>query len=308
MEKYSDLFYKSRIYHGVSTNAAAFLSTTSSRRLCFSTVSGKYPDFIHVQAGGSLTFETPCSFEQLPLPSYILILVESGTGLVTLGNISISLAKDSLLLISPESPVRFQVTEAPVACSIYHLCGTPLDRYAEELFSGGLLYHTVQEIPALIKSPLASATGFIEHEDSYSIFYLSSLFHRLFTYLLQPKQDQIPGRKKLSPETARMKSIFETRYMENISLELMAQELNMDYYRLCRIFSREIGTSPIHYLNGVRIEKSMLLLTSTNYTIHEIGSLVGIDNTTHYINLFKKNTGITPLQFRQQYQSTVPIV
>jgi len=51
----------------------------------------------------------------------------------------------------------------------------------------------------------------------------------------------------------------------------------------------------------VRINEAKHMLRFTNLTIHEIGSAVGIDNTTHFINLFKKNAGITPLQFRQKH-------
>ena len=41
------------------------------------------------------------------------------------------------------------------------------------------------------------------------------------------------------------------------------------------------------------------ILTRLNDTIREVSAAVGIENTTHFINLFKKDAGITPLQFRQ---------
>lgn len=45
------------------------------------------------------------------------------------------------------------------------------------------------------------------------------------------------------------------------------------------------------------------LLESTNLRIHEVGSAVGIDNTTHFINLFKSLTGLTPQAYRDGYLS-----
>ena len=51
--------------------------------------------------------------------------------------------------------------------------------------------------------------------------------------------------------------------------------------------------------NHKRIEEAKKLLLTTNDTIHEIGSKVGIHNTNHFINLFKRETGATPLAFKQ---------
>lgn len=62
---------------------------------------------------------------------------------------------------------------------------------------------------------------------------------------------------------------------------------------------RTIGVPPIQYLNRVRLKAARTLLRTTTLTIREVSAAVGIENTTHFINLFKKDAGITPLQFRQ---------
>lgn len=69
--------------------------------------------------------------------------------------------------------------------------------------------------------------------------------------------------------------------------------------RICREFSKYYGVSPIQYLNHRRMEAAKKLLLTTDETIHEIGSMVGIHNTNHFINLFKRETGATPLVFKQ---------
>ena len=52
-------------------------------------------------------------------------------------------------------------------------------------------------------------------------------------------------------------------------------------------------------LNRIRLKAARTLLRTTTLTIREVSAAVGIENTTHFINLFKKDAGITPLQFRQ---------
>ena len=53
-------------------------------------------------------------------------------------------------------------------------------------------------------------------------------------------------------------------------------------------FSAAFHTSPLQYLQEKKIEAAKSLLLSTDDPIHEVGSMVGIDNTNHFIHLFKK--------------------
>ena len=79
-----------------------------------------------------------------------------------------------------------------------------------------------------------------------------------------------------------MKEIFDTDYAHSHSLAALESSLGVSRYRLCHDFSDCIGVPPIQYLNRVRLKAARTLL-----------------RTTHFINLFKKDAGITPLQFRQ---------
>lgn len=61
-------------------------------------------------------------------------------------------------------------------------------------------------------------------------------------------------------------------------------------------------TSVNHLCAISTVAGSMLpkrLLLTTDLSVHEVGSQVGIENTNHFINLFKKDTGTTPLSFKQ---------
>ena len=93
--------------------------------------------------------------------------------------------------------------------------------------------------------------------------------------------------------------IYFTQYGENYSLDELENTYSVSKYRICREFSKYYGASPVQYLNHKRIEEAKKLLLTTNDTIHEIGSKVGIHNTNHFINLFKRETGATPLAFKQ---------
>ncbi|MFR7401455.1 MAG: helix-turn-helix transcriptional regulator [Waltera sp.] len=81
--------------------------------------------------------------------------------------------------------------------------------------------------------------------------------------------------------------------------------MGISRYRLCREFSATFHTSPLQYLQGKKIEAAKSLLLSTDNPIHEVGAMVGIDNTNHFIHLFKKHTGVTPFVYRQNAPQSI---
>ena len=96
-----------------------------------------------------------------------------------------------------------------------------------------------------------------------------------------------------------MKKCFDYSYAENYTLQDFEDQLQISKYRLCREFSAHFKMSPLQYLNQKRIDEAKNLLCTTNVPIHEVGTAVGIDNTNHFINLFKRETGLTPNVYRQ---------
>lgn len=90
--------------------------------------------------------------------------------------------------------------------------------------------------------------------------------------------------------------------MNPFNLQDLENSYHISKYRICREFAAAFGKPPLRYLNDVRIEAAKNLLLSGDKRIHEIAAEVGIENTTHFINLFKQRTGVTPLAYRELNQ------
>lgn len=75
--------------------------------------------------------------------------------------------------------------------------------------------------------------------------------------------------------------------------------LNPDYFS--RIFKEQIKLRPLEYIQNKRIERAQLLLTTTNYSLQEIASLVGLANISYFNRLFMKLSGQTPSAYRKAY-------
>lgn len=125
------------------------------------------------------------------------------------------------------------------------------------------------------------------------------LCHMLLTGMLSrlALEYMLPG-KKAPSYLADMKSELETRYYEAHTLAEFEEKYRINRYRLCREFKSHYQTPPLQYLHRIRIQSAKSLLAETNLKIHEISYEVGYENVNHFIAHFKKNTGMTPTEYR----------
>jgi two-component system response regulator YesN len=89
-------------------------------------------------------------------------------------------------------------------------------------------------------------------------------------------------------------------YPENITLENIAPLFGYNSSYLGKIFSKRMGVNFNTYLDGIRIEHSKQLLLADKTQVYKIAELVGYRNVDYFHIKFKKNTGITPAEFRRQ--------
>ena len=87
-------------------------------------------------------------------------------------------------------------------------------------------------------------------------------------------------------------------YSEDISINTLAELCDYSEYHFMRFFKKHIGLTCIQYINNLRLEKSSILLTSTNNAIMDISLEVGFDNLSYFNKLFKRKYNLTPKEFR----------
>lgn len=90
-------------------------------------------------------------------------------------------------------------------------------------------------------------------------------------------------------------------FHEQISLEDLSKRFHMNKYHFLRQFKRYVGQTPNEFLIQTRLNKAKELLRTTDLGIGNIGLSVGIPNTSHFINLFKKHEMMTPASYRQSW-------
>ena len=98
---------------------------------------------------------------------------------------------------------------------------------------------------------------------------------------------------------SRAVSYMSTNYMHKITLEDVAAYSSISPSYLSKIFKEEMKTNFNNYLNTIRIDKSRILLSSDRLTIAEISGLVGFADQSYFNKVFRRLTGTTPKQYRQ---------
>lgn len=112
------------------------------------------------------------------------------------------------------------------------------------------------------------------------------------------RQNQLGSQKDI---IMALKEYAEVHYHQDISMKELAEDvffLNPTY--LSHMFAEKTGISYSAYIRQVRIGKAKQLLTDGRYSITEIASLSGYNDTSQFIRVFKQEMGTTPKKYRER--------
>ncbi len=87
---------------------------------------------------------------------------------------------------------------------------------------------------------------------------------------------------------------------QDLSLEAIANAVDMSQYYFARLFKQSMGIAPYQYLLQQRVERAKQLLVTTSLSIAQIAHQVGFSNQSQLTLQFRKFTGTTPLNYRRQ--------
>lgn len=93
---------------------------------------------------------------------------------------------------------------------------------------------------------------------------------------------------------------IEEHYRENLSIPQIAKAVSVNPVYLNKLFKLSTGKTISEYLNYYRIEASKSLLLGPDATVASVSAGLGYNDVRSFIRFFKKFTGVTPKDFRQQ--------
>ncbi len=86
-----------------------------------------------------------------------------------------------------------------------------------------------------------------------------------------------------------------------ITVSELSANANMSEASFYRLFKKQVGNSPIKYLNNYRLSLAADMLVNTKLSIQAISEAVGIADSVYFNKLFKRNYQMPPSEYRKVY-------
>lgn len=155
----------------------------------------------------------------------------------------------------------------------------------------------IYKIGVLLKSEL-------ESNGIGSRLYADSLFTALAVNLLRRYSTRKPAVRDFTGGLPKRKLQQAMEYIhehlnEDLSLREIAALLQMSPNYFTSLFKQSTGLSAHQYVIQCRIEKAKRLLAKPDLSIIEVSQQVGFQSQSHFINVFRKQIGMTPKTYRK---------
>ena len=233
-----------------------------------------------------------------PFTELFYVLNGSGNFLTPLGQISIS--QNDLIIVNPQTE-HTEVSSAshPLEYIVMSISG--ISFVNKENPHPYVLMNFKDEKKEVLQYLNAMVDEATKQQADYELI-CHNLLEILIVKLLRQQSFSVETSEnnQTPKDIALVKHYIETNYQQKITLEHLAELTHLNRYYIAHSFKKEVGSSPIDYLNNIRIKESCVLLTTTNYSITQIAAIVGFSNQSYFSEMFKKRMGISPSDYRKQ--------
>ncbi len=232
---------------------------------------------------------------------YIIHFIKSGKGSLLLNNQKYELCENDAFLIRPNQLAIYTAdSHNPWEYCYFAFSGESSELILENtLFAGGAV--CIKNVnPDLYEYVLSITDKFKSSE--YSLFSAFSCFLKLFDFV-HSVSNASDNKTIVNGFDNTLKRYIDQNYYKNLTVNSLASEFGYSRTHLLRLFKNKTGLSIEQYIIVARITNGKRLIENTELGLCEIASLVGYDNYSAFFKAFKKEIGISPLKYRQQYKS-----
>ena len=135
-----------------------------------------------------------------------------------------------------------------------------------------------------------------------SVHQIVYAFYQLLVSVVEWKQspDSLGSRQYFQEYISIALAYIQTHLNEELSISKIAEQVHLNQVYFGRLFKNVMKMSFNRYLQNLRIEEAKKMLVEDKSTITEICDKVGIANPSYFSQLFKKNTGMMPSEYKRR--------
>ncbi len=239
------------------------------------------------------------------LDEFQIIYISKGDGIFESASCEKTVVKEgTVLLLFPGEWHRFKPNEQTGWDEYWVGCkGTIIENLVHQHFiarQNALLTIGIHDNVIHLFTQIIEKT--IEEKTGYQPFVSGMVLHLLGQIYSLTKQRSFQPEDNTECIINKARVIFRTSIDEHISMERVAEQLNVSYAWFRKAFKSYTGIAPNQYLLQLKIEKAKLLLTDKTKTIKEIAFILSFESAFYFSKLFKEKTGVSPEQYRKNLE------
>lgn len=132
---------------------------------------------------------------------------------------------------------------------------------------------------------------------------IQPLLETLYRYCTAIASDMVNRRTDIDSTIVEIQKYIEQHFSEQITLKSLESLFHLSGSYISVMFKRITGTGINQYLRHLRLDHAVRLISSTDFKLSEICEKSGYTNYVHFSKEFKKYTGVSPTDYRQQRSS-----
>ncbi|MBI9018663.1 MAG: helix-turn-helix transcriptional regulator [Phycisphaerae bacterium] len=242
---------------------------------------------------------------------YHLVLYTYGHGSYLKNSQKHPVQQGSLVIISPGQPHDFVTCQSTTIYSeITFSYETKDGQVLEVPFNDLLALHTAVNISLFDHIILSEHNmGFLNDlfmnltktaldSTLTSPYHVHRILAQILDFIVQISGGK-PNQTSLTELASYAKNYIDMHYTETISVDQLADKVNMSRSHFFRVFKKQLDITPQAYQQNLRLQAAKTLLRVTSLSSKQVASRVGYDNIYLFQRLFKKHIGMTPIQYRK---------
>ncbi|MFD1776240.1 helix-turn-helix transcriptional regulator [Paenibacillus rhizophilus] len=200
----------------------------------------------------------------------------------------------------------FHFTEETITFDIKFSLAEEFAKYiANYDWSGGLAFNNIAQFKELFR---LSSINLKETHDLLP-FRIDVGYKGVLLEIVQDRNSQNSNPQITTPVTETDEGYPMVQYLKQnlsskINLEEMAEYFNFNSHYLIELFKKNLGTTPMQYLQALRLEKAKEYLEFTSYSVSEIAELIGL-TPQYFSRLCMERLGMSPSKIREQMRTVV---
>ena len=106
--------------------------------------------------------------------------------------------------------------------------------------------------------------------------------------------------------TERQREFFDLYYNEDLSLSQISDVTGYNPTYLSRLFKEQTGETLIRYITRKRMDHITMLMKDPQLSMQQIMESAGFTTRSYFNQFIKKETGLTPKQYRMRLGTQLP--